>query len=297
VTETIEGLAARLQTTAEIGDIVRVMKTLASVSIRQYDKACQALETYQHTIRMGLQAVLHGTGRGATDHSGETSAPRALVFIGSDRGLCGNFNEIISQYASEQYLSPPDAPDGAAHLLAVGQRGALHIAAHGHGPERNLDLPGAVGGLAAVARRVLLVLDGWRESEPGLAVDICYNRRLEKRQVAPCGLRLLPTPPEELHSLAVAPWPSRGLPFHRMPLETLLPALQREHAYVKIYRAIADSLASEHARRLSAMQAAERNIDEMLEALHTRHRTLRQEAITSELLDIVAGYESMSPRG
>ena len=294
--ETVESLAARLETTEEIGDIVRVMKTLASVSIRQFEKACDALETYQRTVELGLQAALPRAAWRGRELIGSDDAQRGLIFVGSDRGLCGNFNGIIGRYANETYFSRIKRPVAGSSLLAVGQRGALHLAALGHEPDRIVDLPGAVGGLAGVARRVLLVLDDWRRVEPDLLVEICYNRHLGRNQATPCRQRLLPTPQEEIDALVKAPWPSNGLPFFRMPADELLPALLREKAYVKIYRAIAESLASEHSKRLAAMQSAERNIGETLDALATRHRNKRQEAITSELLDIVAGYETMPPQ-
>lgn len=294
--ETVESLAAWLDTTEEIGDIVRVMKTLASVSIRQFEKACDALETYQRTVELGLQAVLPRTEQRDMKPIGGADAKRVLIFVGSDRGLCGNFNEIIGRFADETYFSQTESPDIVSRILAVGQRGALRLAALGHNPDRIVDLPGAVGGLTAVARRVLLVLDEWQQADPSLVVDVCYNRRFERNQATPCGQRLLPTPRDEMDALVAAPWPSQGLPFFRMPAHDLLPALLREQVYVRIYRAIAESLASEHALRLAAMQAAERNIGETLDALATRHRSKRQEAITSELLDIVAGYEAMPPK-
>ncbi|MDQ2088938.1 F0F1 ATP synthase subunit gamma [Marimonas arenosa] len=291
--ETVESLAARLDTTEEIGDIVRVMKTLASVSIRQFEKACDALEIYQRTVELGLQAVLPRSEQRGANPIGGADAKRVLIFVGSDRGLCGNFNEIIARFAKETYFSRTEKPNTVSRLLAVGQRGALSLATLGQDPDRLVDLPGTVGGLAGVARRVLLVLDDWRKNETGLVVDICHNRRLEGAKVIPCGQRLLPTTRDEIDALLAAPWPSRGLPFSRMPADELLPALLREQVYLRIYWAIAESLASEHGLRLAAMQAAERNINETLDALATRHRSKRQEAITSELLDIVAGYEAM----
>jgi len=290
--ETVESLATQLETTEEIGDIVRVMKSLASVSIRQFERACETLETYQRTVELGLQAALPRTRQDGFDRIGGTDALRVLIFVGSDRGLCGNFNEIIVRHTSEVYLSRNNEAHAKPRILAIGQRGSLHLAAHGHYPDRVVDLPGAVTGLAGVARRVLLTLDDWRQAEPGLEVDICYNRRAERKQASPCCQRLLPTPRDEIDALVAAPWPSHGLPFFRMPAEDLLPALLREKVYMKIYRAIAESLASEHALRLAAMQAAERNIGERLDVLTTRHRSKRQEAITSELLDIVAGYQN-----
>ncbi len=61
-----------------------------------------------------------------------------------------------------------------------------------------------------------------------------------------------------------------------------------------LFRACAESLASEHNARLVAMQAAGKNIDEAIDETRTEHRRLRQERITAEILDVVTGYEASS---
>ena len=67
----------------------------------------------------------------------------------------------------------------------------------------------------------------------------------------------------------------------------------REYLFVSLFRAFAESLASENASRLASMQVAERNIDDHLKALTTESRQLRQMTITSELLDIISSFESL----
>jgi F-type H+-transporting ATPase subunit gamma len=69
--------------------------------------------------------------------------------------------------------------------------------------------------------------------------------------------------------------------------------LIRERLFVTIFRAGAEFMASEHATRLASMQAAERNIQEHLEEMTGAFRRRRQQAITEELLDVVAGFETL----
>jgi F-type H+-transporting ATPase subunit gamma len=80
-----------------------------------------------------------------------------------------------------------------------------------------------------------------------------------------------------------------------MDRERLLGGLLRQHYFVILFRACAESLAAEHGGRLAAMQAAEKNIEERLEEVTGRFRRVRQETITSELLDVVAGFEAAQP--
>ena len=75
----------------------------------------------------------------------------------------------------------------------------------------------------------------------------------------------------------------------------LFQALIREYLFVSLYRAFAESLASENASRLASMQVAERNIEDRLRALTAESRQLRQETITSELLDTIAAFEALTP--
>jgi len=74
----------------------------------------------------------------------------------------------------------------------------------------------------------------------------------------------------------------------------VLAVLLREWFFVELFRVCTESLASEHASRLLAMQAAERYITDRLADLNTVYRQQRQEAITSELLDVVAGFKALA---
>ncbi|MFO7732139.1 MAG: F0F1 ATP synthase subunit gamma, partial [Candidatus Aminicenantes bacterium] len=71
-----------------------------------------------------------------------------------------------------------------------------------------------------------------------------------------------------------------------------LRALIREYLFVSLFRACAESLASENASRLAAMERADRNIDELLETLHGVFHRLRQSSIDEELFDVISGYEA-----
>ena len=73
--------------------------------------------------------------------------------------------------------------------------------------------------------------------------------------------------------------------------------LLRQYLFIVLYRGFAQSMASENAARLMAMQAAEKNIVEMLDELKARFREQRQGNITNELLDIVSGFEALSRGG
>lgn len=78
-----------------------------------------------------------------------------------------------------------------------------------------------------------------------------------------------------------------------MERRELLSALLHQYFAVTLFRACAESLASEHGSRLSAMQSAEKNLEERLEEVTSEYQRIRQDAITGELLDVVSGFEAL----
>ena len=76
----------------------------------------------------------------------------------------------------------------------------------------------------------------------------------------------------------------------------MLRALVRGYLFVSIFRACAESLASENASRLAAMQRAEKKIDELLDELTGTFHRLRQSAIDEELFDVISGFEALSAK-
>ena len=108
---------------------------------------------------------------------------------------------------------------------------------------------------------------------------------------------LLPVDLERLRSLEKEPWPSRVLPTFTMEWDRLFSSLVQQYLFVSLYRAMAESLASENASRLVSMQAAEKNIQEHMESLTTLFHQQRQGAITEELIDIVSGFEVLTGGG
>jgi F-type H+-transporting ATPase subunit gamma len=75
-----------------------------------------------------------------------------------------------------------------------------------------------------------------------------------------------------------------------------LGGLIREYLFISLFRACAESLASENASRLAAMQRADKNIDELLEDLNRAFHRMRQDGIDEELFDVVSGFEALTAK-
>jgi len=291
--ETLEGLSEALATTADIRSIVRTMKSLSAVSIRQYEQAEAALARYEKTVELGLAAVLRDRRMRGLPllETQPGKGGEALIVIGSDRGLCGPYNETVARLAQARITADTEV------LAVMGARVAGRLESAGHHIDRLFTLPGSVAGLTQAVRSVIVAIDGWTD-EPGVArVRLVYNRRRKGADAEATERRLLPIPDETLAALAGTDWPGPGLPFFRMTPARLLSSLIQQRLFVILYRALAEALASEHATRLATMQRAEGNIEERQDDLNAAYRRKRQETITRELLDVVAGFEAVSASG
>jgi F-type H+-transporting ATPase subunit gamma len=290
--ETLETLGKRIATTEDLQSIVTTMKSLSAVSIRQYEQAVEALRDYSRTIELGLQAVLRSSAVAAEERRPADGRTLAVVF-GSDHGLCGRFNREIVRHAREN-VAERQATTIGVHYLAAGARAADLLAAADETVLEQYLLPGSVAGLTETAYAILRTIDDRRQEETIARVLVYHNRRTARAPAEPHGLQLLPLDPAWLGELATKPWPSPALPLFTLPPTDLYRALVRQQLFIGLFRAGAESAASEHAARLSAMQAAERNIEERMEEMNAAYRRKRQESITEELLDVVAGFEAMS---
>jgi F-type H+-transporting ATPase subunit gamma len=83
-------------------------------------------------------------------------------------------------------------------------------------------------------------------------------------------------------------------PTFTMPADQLFSALVRQYLFMSLYRACAESMASENASRLAAMRGAEKNIGDRIDDLTGHFHQLRQMTITEELLDIASGFEALA---
>lgn len=281
--QTLEALVRAIDTSRQIKDIVRTMKVLSAASIRQYEQAVASLADYSRTVELGLQVVLRRTG---PPKLAFRDGGRAAIVFGSDHGLCGRFNETILDFAAQRI------GDGKTRLLAVGARIDLGLKARGLCAEQSFFVPGSVTGITFTVRQMLEKIESWL-GEGVETVDLFHHQHSGRNHYQPVEQRLLPLQVDRFRSLERRAWPGRSLPSFTMQAENLLAALLRQHLFISLYRACAESQAAEHSQRLVMMQLAEKNIDERLEALTMTYQQLRQEQITAELLEVISGFEAV----
>lgn len=288
--ENLHALQRHIETSGKLQSIVKSMKTLSAVNIRQYEQAAHSLDAYQETIESGLQGVIREIG--LPDSGGEEGKLQGLVVFGSDQGLCGRFNEKLVEFLQKNQTSAqiPQSP----RVLVSGARIAARLEASGFELTKTLWSPGSLAGVNRHVYEIILILHRWRQMPGMKRIELFFNRYEPGTSGLPTTLPLLPLDNERLHELMQKKWPGRSLPFSVIPPNKLFSALIQQYLFVAIYRAQVQSLASEQASRLHSLQQAEKNIQEHLEELTGRYRNVRQSVITSELLDLVSGFRTVA---
>ena len=292
MTDTLESLRRKIDGATDLDSVVRTMKALAASSIVQYERAVHSLDDYYRTVELGLVAWLRQSGKtiytagGARKNKGATGA----VVFGSDQGLVGQFNEVLAKFAVSKLGVMP----GDKYVFAVGERVQGHLADAALSVTANFSVPNSIAAITSLVGRILIEIETQREQGKVAEVYLFHNRPKSGAIYETVMQRLLPLDDIWQRGLAELPWPTGSLPEVISDGESALQALIREYLFISLFRACAESLASENATRLAAMQRAEKNIDELLEDLNQNFHRLRQGNIDEELFDVIAGFESLS---
>jgi len=287
------GLRRKIDSAAELRSVVRTMKAVAAASIVQYERSVTALADYYRTVELGLGASFRQLESASTPIEAREPMPAgpvgAIVF-GSDQGLVGQFNDAIAEHAVQALSALP----GPVQLWAVGERVQARLAEAGFPTTGLFALPASVTTITALVAQILLETDALGSQARAAELYLFHNRPITGAIYAPATERLLPLDAAWRHQLTQRHWPTRHPPEVMGPGTSTLEALIGEYLFVSLFRACAESLASENASRLAAMQRAEKNIDELLEAMNASYYRLRQASIDEELFDVVSGFEALS---
>jgi F-type H+-transporting ATPase subunit gamma len=280
----------------DLEGVVRSMKALAASSIGQYEKAVQSMDEYYRTVKLGLAVCLRqadptAAGEGSRAQPG---GPIGAVVFGSDQGLVGRFNEVLVEYAEGKLRT---LSGKLTRIWAVGERAHDLIADAGLGKASRLSVPASVSTIASLTGQILIEIEAARESGDVKAVYVFHNQPKSEATYEPVGKRLLPLDHTWQNKLAATAWPTKILPEVIEGVPQALQAFIREYLFVLLFQACAESLASENASRLAAMQRAEKNIENILEELTRRLHRIRQESIDEELFEVISGFEALKKHG
>jgi len=211
-----------------------------------------------------------------------------IIFITADKGLCGGFNTHTIK-RTNKLIAEFKEQDVKVRLRAVGRKGVDYFKFN------NIELNDEIIGLSAspdfitasefISEVAASYVSG--ETDRIILVHNGYVNMItqEVRQV-----QILPVDPSTLDLNSVS---TSELEVEPDDDDTLLDALVKRYIEYTMYYSLIDSLAAEHSARMQAMDAATTNAKEMVKDLTVKYNKARQEAITTELIEIISGVESM----
>jgi F-type H+-transporting ATPase subunit gamma len=285
MSDTAASLRRKIRGAKDLQSVVRTMKAVAASSIGQYEKSVQALAGYHHAVELGLGACFRENGPVSSFAQQKKQTPGAsiaVVVFGSDQGLVGQFNDVVADFAIKMLRALSARPK----VWAVGERVHACLADAGVIVTGLFSVPNSVKGITPLVGQILV------EGEVD-ELHLFYNSPGAGVVYAPVHQQLLPLDENWRLKLSELSWPTGTLPEVMGGGTVTLRAFIREYLFVSLYRACAESLASENTSRLAAMQRADQNIDELLEGLNRTFRRLRHEGIDEELFDVISGFEAL----
>jgi len=291
--ETIEDLKRRIESTEELQSVVKTMKAMAAVKIRQYERAVESLGHYNRAVEMALQIVLRNRPEITVGARTGPKAQLGAIVFGSDQGMCGQLNDQIVSHALSSMDEFAEIEKKNRLVMSVGQRARGRLEDAGQPVEEHISLPGSISGIVSKVNDLITKIQVWNKERGLDQVFLYYSKPLSGSRYVPNSLHLLPVDKAWLERIRKKPWPTNALPLFTMEWDPLFSALIRHYLFVSLFRAFAESLASENASRLASMQGAERNIQDQLSELTMQYHQQRQMSITEELLDIVSGFEAL----
>lgn len=291
--ETQESLRRKLNGAQDLKSVVRTMKAVAASNIGQYETAVSSLSDYFRTISLGFIAYFK---QNETNSIAETEKPKnnndkiicAIVF-GSDQGLVGQFNDSLAEFVAQSLKELT----GKKEIWAVGERVQLLLSDTGYNTSKLFAVPGSVNAITPLVQQILTQSVEVFHKNSKNEIYIIHNHPKSAAEYTPTIQRLLPLDDKWRESLTTLKWPTKLIPQVVGDEKQTLLALIHEYLFTSLFKACAESLASENASRLAAMQRAEKNIDELLDELNHKSHSLRQSTIDEELFDVVSGFEVM----
>ncbi|MBN1698963.1 MAG: F0F1 ATP synthase subunit gamma [Spirochaetales bacterium] len=303
--EQIQGIKKKIKSTNEMHGIVKTMKTLSAVNIRQYERALESLRHYSKTIFRGFHIVLRALSEqaGSPGNSppsffpaagnGRRKALHIIIVIGSEQGLVGRFNQRLLDFLKEKG-NLVALSEGRLRSVSIGYKIGGLLRNEGIAVNEEFPMAGSLDDITPLLADILQIIRVWLERDNVGRITIYYNRLHQHPFYFPSSLTIYPPSPEELNGLGGKPWEGGSLPVLFDQPEKILKAMIREYIYIELFRTLVESLSSENSSRLATMDNTEKTIGRRQKELTAAYNRLRQTAITGELLDIVSGFESIT---
>lgn len=280
----LRDIRKRIASVKNTQKITNAMKMVAAAKLRRAEEAIKSARPFADKMREVLMSLAARTKAGVHPMLGVKPVTKALlILVTADRGLCGGFNSTLQRRA-EAFIKEMKAKNIQVDLITVGRKGNDYfrrrqvqiVQAFSNVMNKvDFELAGSVVNVATEK----FVTGEYQE------VFVLYNSfRSAVTQVGTMR-KLLPVAPEEDKR--------RREYLYEPSEEELLEALLPRYVQVQVFTGLLDSVASEHGARMTAMEAATSNAEEMIHKLTLKANRMRQESITTELMEIVSGAEAL----
>ena len=271
------------------------MKLVSSAKLRRTEELAKRSRVYANKLTELLNEIAQKLQKNNVDGLDnvffkDASNPKVvdIVFVTADKGLCGGFNAQTIKRVNK-LLADYKAKNVKVRLRAVGRKGIDYFKFN------NIDMMNEVVGLSSApnyedaAALINEIADSYVKGETDKIVMV-HNGYVNMITQEIREAQILPVDPSTLELNAVS---TSELEVEPDEDDTLLEALVKRYIEYTMYYALIDSLAAEHSARMQAMDAATSNAKEMVKKLTVKYNKARQEAITTELIEIISGMESM----
>jgi F-type H+-transporting ATPase subunit gamma len=281
----------RITSVKSTRQITKAMKMVAAAKLRRAQDAILKTRPYAQLLDKALGRVAaRAIADEAATHPLLAARPPHLaevVVITSDRGLAGGFNSNIIR-RTQRFLTENGDQHEKIELATIGRKAKDFLRARKL--EVRKDFLGVHQGLTyEKAEAIAQEYVGRFVAGEVDAVFLCYNEFKSAIAQTPVVVQLLPIQPPQAEVANAA-----SIDFVYEPSrEALLADLLPRHVAMQVWRALLESAASEHGARMSAMESATKNAEEMIAALTLQYNRARQAYVTKELMEIVGGAEAL----
>jgi F-type H+-transporting ATPase subunit gamma len=284
-------LRRRIKSVESTKKITRAMELIAATRVVKAQDRAHAARPYSEQI---TSVIFDLVKAGATlDHPllQDYDAKRAaFIVIAGDRGLCGAYNSTIMRMAEREIQARRAEGDDYA-LFVVGNKAEKYF------KFQNYKMEAAFGDMTDQptyedARQVATAVREKFEEGEFSSLDLIYTRFISVGKQQAVVRRFLPLDVVE-DETGVDQAPAGDIEYEPDPT-TILDSLLPRYVEARVFSALLDSSASEHAARQRAMKSATDNAEELITTLSRIMNRARQDAITTEIMEIVSGAESLS---
>lgn len=277
MTERLSDILTKIQNVQQIEAVVTAMRGIAASRAQNGRALLEGIEAYTAVISHAVGQALNLQPAGIVA-SAPPPSKRGLILFGAEQGFAGSFSERVLDAAGTDLQ--------AAACLIVGTRGTAVAKERGITPDWSTAMMTRVESISGFANQLVEVLYDYVANRDVAAFDIIFSRfdlggiRVDRHSLLPIDFERFERPIE------------RQLPLTELAPELLLERLAEEYVYAQLCQAAIHAFVAENEARMIAMMAAKNNSRTTLTGLMRRERQLRQEEITTEITELVAGAEA-----